>query len=43
MVLSLPLSVIYVSGALWPALGGCDFGLASHGNKTNYESEDTTH
>jgi hypothetical protein len=43
MVLSFPLSVINVSGAFWPALGGCDFGLASHGNKTNYESADTTH
>jgi len=42
MILSFPLSVI-VSGAFWPALGGCNFGLDSHGNKPNYESEDTTH
>ena len=43
MILSFPLSVINVCGAFWPALGGCNFGLDSHGNKTNYESEDTTH
>ena len=42
MVRSIPLSVINVSGAFWPVLNGCDFGLASL-NKTNYESEDTTH
>jgi len=43
MIVSFPLSVINVPGAYWPAQGGCDFGLDSHGNKTNYESEDTTH
>jgi hypothetical protein len=37
MVLSLPLPVIDVTGAHWPTLGGCDFGLSSHGSKTNYD------
>ena len=38
MVLSFPLSVINVTGAFWPALGGYGIELASHGSKTHYTS-----